>query len=158
VSSIDLAYQALPSPRSARLRRMNGNQSVRLPSPFYAQILVSISERSWLRVETAECLPPSSGEAFFQPGGILEALGCVCMSGDVVEFGCGYGTFTVAAASRVSGIVYATDIDPLMIGATITRASQAGLRNVIAEQRDFVSEGCGRPNAEHGRKRPDFSG
>jgi ribosomal protein L11 methylase PrmA len=97
-------------------------------------------------------------EAFFQPGGILEALGCVCMSGDVVEFGCGYGTFTVAAASRVSGIVYATDIDPLMIGATITRASQAGLRNVIAEQRDFVSEGCGRPDAEHGRKRPDFSG
>jgi SAM-dependent methyltransferase len=86
-------------------------------------------------------------ETFFQPDGILEALGCSGMSGDVVEFGCGYGTFTIAAARRVSGVVYATDIDPFMIGATITRASQAGLRNVVAEERDFVVEGCGRPDA-----------
>jgi SAM-dependent methyltransferase len=85
-------------------------------------------------------------EAFFQPDGILETLGCFGISGDVVEFGCGYGTFTIAAARRVSGIVYATDIDPLMVSATSTRASRAGLRKIVVEKRDFVSEGCGRPD------------
>jgi ubiquinone/menaquinone biosynthesis C-methylase UbiE len=90
--------------------------------------------------------PAEQWEAFFQPDGILESLGCVRVSGDVAEFGCGYGTFTIAAARRVSGIVYATDIDPLMVSATIARASRAGVRNVVVEQRDFVSEGCGRPD------------
>jgi SAM-dependent methyltransferase len=85
-------------------------------------------------------------ESYFQADGILEALGCVRLSGDVAEFGCGYGTFTIAAVRRVSGIVYATDIDPLMVGATIARASRAGIRNIVVEQRDFVSEGCGRPD------------
>jgi ubiquinone/menaquinone biosynthesis C-methylase UbiE len=90
--------------------------------------------------------PAEQWEAFFQPDGILEALGCVRVAGDVAEFGCGYGTFTIAAARHVSGIVYATDIDPLMVSATIARASRAGVRNIVVEQRDFVSEGCGRPD------------
>jgi SAM-dependent methyltransferase len=90
--------------------------------------------------------PAEQWEVFFQPDGILEALGCVRVSGDVVEFGCGYGTFTIAAARRVSGIVYATDIDPLMVSATIASASRVGTQNVVVEQRDFVSQGCGRPD------------
>ncbi len=51
------------------------------------------------------------------------------------------------SAEQWETFFHATDIDPLMVGAMITRASQAGLRNVVAEQRDFVLEGCGRPNA-----------
>jgi SAM-dependent methyltransferase len=94
--------------------------------------------------------PADQWEAFFWPDGILEALGCVRISGDVIEFGCGYGTFTIMAARRVSGIVYATDIDPLMVSATIMRASRAGVRNVVVEHRDFVSEGCGRPDESMG--------
>jgi ubiquinone/menaquinone biosynthesis C-methylase UbiE len=90
--------------------------------------------------------PVEQWEAYFHADEIMDALGCVRQSGDVAEFGCGYGTFTIAAGRRVSGMVYAMDIDPLMVGATITRASQAGLRNVVVEQRDFVSAGCGRPD------------
>jgi SAM-dependent methyltransferase len=83
-------------------------------------------------------------ESYFDAAGILESLGCRHWSGDAVEFGCGYGTFTIPAAQRILGTVYALDIDPLMVAATAARVSQAGLRNVIVEQRDFVMEGCGR--------------
>lgn len=83
-------------------------------------------------------------ERYFDAAGILDALGCRRVSGDAIEFGCGYGTFTIPCAQRASGIVYASDIDPLMVAATAARASQNGLKNIVVEQRDFVSEGCGR--------------
>ncbi len=83
-------------------------------------------------------------ESYFDSVGILESLGCRHVSGDAVEFGCGYGTFTIPAAQRILGTVYALDIDPLMAATTAARVSQAGLENVIVEQRDFVAEGCGR--------------
>jgi len=85
-------------------------------------------------------------ESYFDAAGVLESLGCRHLSGDAVEFGCGYGTFTIPAAQRISGTVYALDIDPLMVAATAACVSQAGLKNVIVEQRDFVPEGCGRPS------------
>jgi SAM-dependent methyltransferase len=90
--------------------------------------------------------PPELWAAFFDSDRVLEVLGCGGLPGDVVEFGCGYGTFTIAAARRVSGIVYASDIDPLMVRATIDRTAQAAIRNVVVEERDVVSEGCGRPD------------
>jgi SAM-dependent methyltransferase len=55
-----------------------------------------------------------------------------------------FGTFTIAAARRISGTVYALDIDPLLVRATINRAAREGVRNVVVETRDFVSQGCGR--------------
>ena len=82
-------------------------------------------------------------ESYFDPAGIVESLGCCRLTGDVVEFGCGYGTFTIPAAQRTSGTVHALDIDPLMVAATAARASQAGLKNIRVEQRDFVADGCG---------------
>ena len=83
-------------------------------------------------------------ESYFDAAGILESLGCRRLSGDAIEFGCGYGTFTVPAAQRTLGTVYALDIDPLMVATTAARVSRADLKNVVVEQRDFVSEGCGR--------------
>ncbi|HET9330517.1 MAG TPA: class I SAM-dependent methyltransferase, partial [Steroidobacteraceae bacterium] len=75
-------------------------------------------------------------ESFFEAGAVLDALGCRALTGDVVEFGCGYGTFAIPAARRTSGTVFALDIDPLMVAATAARAGGAGLRNVSAVQRD----------------------
>jgi len=91
--------------------------------------------------------PREMWEGFFEPDRLLKALECGDLPGTVVEFGCGYGTFTIAAARRASGIVYTSDIDPLMVSATIDRAALAGVRNVVVETRDFVTEGCGRPDA-----------
>ncbi len=89
-------------------------------------------------------------ETFFNPSCILERLGCSGPCGDVVEFGCGYGTFTNAAAQLIAGRVYAMDIEPAMVVATTRKASEAGLANIFAEERDFVASGCGRPDGSVG--------
>jgi SAM-dependent methyltransferase len=65
----------------------------------------------------------------------------------MVEFGCGYGTFTMPAARAVGGQVFALDIEPGMVEITAQKAKDAGLSNVVAEARDFVESGCGRPDA-----------
>jgi ubiquinone/menaquinone biosynthesis C-methylase UbiE len=46
---------------------------------------------------------------------ILKRLGLTSSCQNVVDFGCGYGTFTIPAARIVSGVVYALDIEPEMV-------------------------------------------
>jgi len=70
-------------------------------------------------------------------------FGATEVQGDVVEFGCGYGSFTVSAAQRTSGLVTALDIEPAMIAAVRGKAAGLGLHNVRAELRDFVADGAG---------------
>jgi SAM-dependent methyltransferase len=84
---------------------------------------------------------------FFDPEEVLERLKLSSSCGDVVDFGCGYGTFTIPAARIVSGIVHALDIDPEMVRTTRAKAETAGLRNVRLYLRDFVAEGSGLPSA-----------
>ena len=62
---------------------------------------------------------------------------------DLVEFGCGYGTFTVPAARRIRGVCHGLDIDPAMIEATWCRAEQERAENVVLALRDFVDAGTG---------------
>jgi SAM-dependent methyltransferase len=88
--------------------------------------------------------PAEQWEAYFDPGAILESLGCDDVAGDAVEFGCGYGTFTIPAARRIRGTLFALDIDPLMLATTAARAFQIGLKNIEIQERDFVTQGSGR--------------
>jgi len=88
----------------------------------------------------------STWGAFFEPDRMLAALDCP-QTGDVVEFGCGYGLFSIAAAKRTTGVVYALDIDPMMVQATAARAADAAVDNIVVQQRDFLVDGCGRPDA-----------
>jgi ubiquinone/menaquinone biosynthesis C-methylase UbiE len=67
-------------------------------------------------------------------------------SGDVVDFGCGYGTFSIAAAEITCGTVHALDIDPQMVALTASRAHSLGLDSVQARERDFVRLGTGLPD------------
>ena len=83
-------------------------------------------------------------QGFFDPARILDRLDCE-RPGNVVEFGCGYGLFTVEAAKRSSGTVYAPDIDPEMPAATTEAARKAGVANVQPMERDFVIDGTGLP-------------
>lgn len=85
-------------------------------------------------------------DSFFDAPCVLAKLDCTPACQDVLEFGCGYGLFTEAAARLVGGTVYAIDIDPEMVDATRRRLREAGLRNVVVEQRDFVIDGSGRPD------------
>jgi len=45
-------------------------------------------------------------EGFFEPFEVLSALGIDGTVVDVAEFGCGYGTFTIPAATLISGDIY----------------------------------------------------
>jgi SAM-dependent methyltransferase len=75
---------------------------------------------------------------FFRPDRALRRLGLTRHCRDVIEFGCGYGTFTIVAAQVVSGTVFACDIDPAMVATTGKRARQAGARNIVAYRDDFT--------------------
>lgn len=89
-------------------------------------------------------------ETFFNPTCILARLGCVGPCGDVVEFGCGYGTFTLPAAGLVDGQVFALDIEPDLVEQTCHKARESGRTNVTATVRDFMTDGCGRPDGTVG--------
>lgn len=82
-------------------------------------------------------------ETFFQPEEALDRLGLKECAGDVVEFGCGYGTFTIPAARRTSGAVYTFDIEPDLVALTSRKAQLLRLSNVQANVRDFVAAGTG---------------
>ena len=82
-------------------------------------------------------------DTFFNPDAILDSLGIKNVTGNIADLGCGYGTFTIPAARRTKGNVYAIDIEKDMIRITQEKTKQASLTNVIAIQRDFIAEGKG---------------
>lgn len=84
---------------------------------------------------------------FFKPEAVLRKLGLSSACGDVVDFGCGYGTFTIPAARIASGVVHALDVEPDMVRATQATAEAAKVRNVRVYLRDFVADGSGLPPA-----------
>jgi ubiquinone/menaquinone biosynthesis C-methylase UbiE len=99
-------------------------------------------------MKTRESGMPEEGlwATFFTPEEVLCKLG-LPSSGDAVDFGCGYGTFTIPAAKITGGTVHALDIDPEMAAITKQKAEAAGLGNVQTCVRDSVANGTGLPDA-----------
>ncbi len=89
-------------------------------------------------------------ENFFDPVKTLVTLGISSQTGNVAEFGCGYGTFTIPAAKVIKGKIYALDIEPEMICITNAEAKKQGLSNVQTILRDFMTEGSGLPDENVG--------
>jgi ubiquinone/menaquinone biosynthesis C-methylase UbiE len=82
---------------------------------------------------------------------MVAKLGCTGPCGDVVEFGCGYGTFTIPTAQSASARVFALDIEPHMVAETLRKAEAAGLSNVTGIVRDFIADGTGLSDEQAGR-------
>lgn len=80
---------------------------------------------------------------FFEPAKVLATFGLARGVQDLVEFGCGYGTFTLAAAAIASGTVHALDIEPEMTTVVLQKCQDAGVHNVEVTLRDFVATGTG---------------
>lgn len=80
-------------------------------------------------------------ESLFDVELILDRLKIDSSLRDVSELGCGYGTFTIPAAKRISGSIETIDIDPEMVKRTHQRAKEAGLKNVCGYARDILKEG-----------------
>jgi ubiquinone/menaquinone biosynthesis C-methylase UbiE len=91
--------------------------------------------------------PEEMWQDFFSPAETLLALGLRSDMADVVDFGCGYGTFTIPAAQITGGTIHAFDIETDMIAETRRKAEQYNLRNVRLYLRDFITDGTGLPAA-----------
>ncbi len=82
-------------------------------------------------------------QTFFDVHAALTALGLPSSPDPIAEFGCGYGTFTLPAARRTQGPVYAFDIERELIERLNARSATAGLSQLQAIERDFMEAGTG---------------
>lgn len=83
-------------------------------------------------------------ESFFDAEGVVDTLVTPAVDwGDVAELGSGYGTFTLAAARKVMGIVHGFDIEAELVALAAEKCKRLGLQNVRLEKRDFVEHGTG---------------
>jgi ubiquinone/menaquinone biosynthesis C-methylase UbiE len=80
---------------------------------------------------------------FFDVESILSRLEVNESIQDLMEVGCGYGTFTVYAAQRISGRVHAFDIDSEMISCTNKKAVSKKIGNINFHNRDIIAHGTG---------------
>jgi ubiquinone/menaquinone biosynthesis C-methylase UbiE len=82
--------------------------------------------------------------SFFEAECVIRKMfgenGC---QGNVVEFGCGYGTFTFPAAKHSAGTVFALDIEADLIKRVRQKSKELAITNIHAEVRDFVANGTG---------------
>ena len=80
-------------------------------------------------------------ETLFDPSSILRSLNIGKELRDVVELGCGYGTFSLPVATAISGTLSTFDIEAAMVERTRARAEELGITNLRCEQRDFFRDG-----------------
>lgn len=90
---------------------------------------------------------PNKGywQTFFNAKKVLESLVNLSSPGIILEFGSGYGTFTLPLAEaghRVIGL----DIETELVHELNSVARSQDLRNMRAYVRDFVLEGTGEPD------------
>ena len=84
--------------------------------------------------------------SFFDVEFILDQLQLNNKINNAAEFGSGYGTFSIPAAEKIKGILYAIDIDEKMIENLNRKISSSGKKNIKTIIRDFVDKGSGLGN------------
>ena len=75
---------------------------------------------------------------------VEKILNCMRINSEIIDaadFGCGYGTFTIPAAHRIRGILYAIDIEPEMLRTVDLKARNKGLTNVRTTLSDLLRGG-----------------
>jgi SAM-dependent methyltransferase len=82
-------------------------------------------------------------ETLFDVSLIVDRLGIDARLKNVVELGCGYGTFTIPVARRISGVLTTFDVDEAMIERTRQRAAAAAVWNVLYMVGDVFVDGFG---------------
>ncbi len=82
-------------------------------------------------------------ESFFDAPSIIEKLFISTPAGNTVEFGCGYGTFTIPASLQTQQTLYAFDIDPTAVHSVMELAHQQQISNIQLQQQDFIQNGTG---------------
>jgi ubiquinone/menaquinone biosynthesis C-methylase UbiE len=80
---------------------------------------------------------------FFNVDLILSELQINSGVNDLVEIGCGYGTFTIPSAKAIKGKLYAFDIDNEMLDIVKQKLRNEHIENVFPEQRDILTQTTG---------------
>jgi len=96
-----------------------------------------------MKLRESEMPEESYWETLFDVELILDRLGIDGRLGNVVEMGCGYGTFTIPVARRISGVLTTVDIDGAMVERARQRAAEAGVWNVVYFEGDVFADGFG---------------
>jgi SAM-dependent methyltransferase len=90
-------------------------------------------------------------ETLFDVDAIVKRLHIGKELRDVVELGCGYGTFSLPVAAAISGTLRSFDIEAAMVERTRRRAEERGVGNLRCEQRDVFQDGFGvASDSQHG--------
>ena len=74
---------------------------------------------------------------------IVDWLNLESVTDPIVEFGCGYGTFTLPIAKGIQNIVYAFDMEASMIETAEKKARDGGIQNVRFNLRDILEQKTG---------------
>jgi len=82
-------------------------------------------------------------ETLFDVPLVLARLGIDSSLGDVVELGCGYGTFSIPIARAITGKLTTFDIETAMIDRTTERAAELPNGKIICQLRDVMEHGFG---------------
>ena len=65
---------------------------------------------------------------------------------DIVEIGCGYGTFTIPVSKQINGRLFAFDIEKEMIDILEQKIKNERINNIIPEHRDVLTKRTGLAN------------
>lgn len=113
------------------------------PSGFGARRLHAPTQGRACRVRESGMPPMDYWETLLDAEATLDKLNFASgLHQRVIEFGCGYGTFSIPVARRVQQLV-TFDLEERMVDTTQSRASSAGLENVKATVRDVVDRSYG---------------
>jgi ubiquinone/menaquinone biosynthesis C-methylase UbiE len=81
--------------------------------------------------------------SFFNVNLILSVLQISSDIKNLVEIGCGYGTFTIPAAKLITGTLYSFDIEKEMLESVKQKLKNERIENVILEERDILTQTTG---------------
>jgi len=87
-------------------------------------------------------------EQFFDVEKILDELEINNGIQRLVDFGFGYGTFTIPASKKIKGMIYAYDIEDALNKELESKLKINNITNVISFTRDFISSGTDLQNEE----------
>ena len=87
-------------------------------------------------------------EQFFDVEKILNELEINNGIQRLVDFGFGYGTFTIPASKKIKGMIYAYDIEETLNKELESKLKINNITNVIPFTRDFISSGTDLQNEE----------
>lgn len=81
--------------------------------------------------------------SFFNVKMILDRMQVNRSVENLLEVGCGYGTFTIEAAKRITGRLFAFDIEQEMINICREKAEHENIENIEFIHRDIIEQGAG---------------